>query len=583
MTEPDEFDQFYKDVRTRLLLLTYCLTGDLPSSRAAVRDAFVVAWHHWRKVSRLEDPEAWVRAHACRHAAAPAHGEAVAPREGPRPRGQGHPRRPGPPVDHPAPGAAADRADHQLARRRWPARSASPAPTPSASCRPRPRTFALHREIRTTERPRRARGGPRARREPPAGRGPRSSGARAPPAAVPTPSSASPRRPPRWWSPAPWSPTPPAYARRSPASASRPAARERPPTPGGGRPARGRAARRRQPSTGSLPGGRLDGRAHRRQHRGQRPGRCPASESRYAAPQPPDAALVRTFGPGVRPAARARPSRRSRRRHTVVQTAEVVAQRAGRRPRLRHRGRLVRRLPRGPGPAARDLRPARGRRRGDAVRAAHLGRAPTTTIVAGVARTGSFTTTTVSTTPAAHGARSRPRVAKLLARGVDRLCDLPEAGACSTGPKPRPATAGAGRPGARRCSPRSTCRPSPASTQPWVGTEPRKALDNAAATDCDEHRLQRRADDATTSPGPSWSRRPKLADRVRPHRDRRHAAREAGQGVRRRRPRASWRSCSDEADGHRGDPAARRTPGRHATSPSGGSPPRSPTTGSSAS
>jgi DNA-directed RNA polymerase specialized sigma24 family protein len=68
MTEPDQFDQFYKDVRTRLLLLTYLLTGDLPSSRAAVRDAFVVAWHHWRKVSRVEDPEAWVREHACRHA-----------------------------------------------------------------------------------------------------------------------------------------------------------------------------------------------------------------------------------------------------------------------------------------------------------------------------------------------------------------------------------------------------------------------------------------------------------------------------------------------------------------------------------
>ena len=68
MTEPDEFDQFYKDVRTRLLLLTYCLTGDLPSSRAAVRDAFVVAWHHWRKVTRVEDPESWVREHACRHA-----------------------------------------------------------------------------------------------------------------------------------------------------------------------------------------------------------------------------------------------------------------------------------------------------------------------------------------------------------------------------------------------------------------------------------------------------------------------------------------------------------------------------------
>ena len=64
MREPDEFDEFYRDVRTRLLLLTYCLTGDLSSSRAAVRDAFVVAWHHWRKVSRVEDPEAWVRVRA---------------------------------------------------------------------------------------------------------------------------------------------------------------------------------------------------------------------------------------------------------------------------------------------------------------------------------------------------------------------------------------------------------------------------------------------------------------------------------------------------------------------------------------
>lgn len=68
MTDPDLFDSFYRDVRTRLLLLTYGLTGDLPSSRAAVRDAFVVTWHHWRKVSRLEDPEGWVRERACRRA-----------------------------------------------------------------------------------------------------------------------------------------------------------------------------------------------------------------------------------------------------------------------------------------------------------------------------------------------------------------------------------------------------------------------------------------------------------------------------------------------------------------------------------
>ena len=64
----DEFDDFYKSARTSLLQQTFALTGDLPASRSAVRDAFVAAWHHWRKVSRLEDPEAWVRPLAWRHA-----------------------------------------------------------------------------------------------------------------------------------------------------------------------------------------------------------------------------------------------------------------------------------------------------------------------------------------------------------------------------------------------------------------------------------------------------------------------------------------------------------------------------------
>ena len=61
MRNPDDFDAFYKAARHRLLLQTYALTGDLPAARGAVRDAFVHAWHHWRKVSRLEDPESWVR------------------------------------------------------------------------------------------------------------------------------------------------------------------------------------------------------------------------------------------------------------------------------------------------------------------------------------------------------------------------------------------------------------------------------------------------------------------------------------------------------------------------------------------
>jgi DNA-directed RNA polymerase specialized sigma24 family protein len=58
---PEGFEAFYKDVRGRLLLQTYALTGDLLAAQRAVRDALVVAWHHWRKVSRLEQPEDYVR------------------------------------------------------------------------------------------------------------------------------------------------------------------------------------------------------------------------------------------------------------------------------------------------------------------------------------------------------------------------------------------------------------------------------------------------------------------------------------------------------------------------------------------
>lgn len=68
MRDPEDFDAFYRDAGERLLVQTYALTGDLSAARSAVRDSFIVAWHHWRKVSRLDDPETSVRAHAWRHA-----------------------------------------------------------------------------------------------------------------------------------------------------------------------------------------------------------------------------------------------------------------------------------------------------------------------------------------------------------------------------------------------------------------------------------------------------------------------------------------------------------------------------------
>lgn len=64
MRSTDEFDAFYVGTRDRLLLETYALTGDLHAARSAVRDAFSVAWHHWPKLARLDDPEEWVRPQA---------------------------------------------------------------------------------------------------------------------------------------------------------------------------------------------------------------------------------------------------------------------------------------------------------------------------------------------------------------------------------------------------------------------------------------------------------------------------------------------------------------------------------------
>src|SRR4051812_33510752 len=62
-TLPD-FDDFYLASRRRLVLSAYALTGDLAAARTGVETAFVAARHHWRKVSRLPDPEEWVRPRA---------------------------------------------------------------------------------------------------------------------------------------------------------------------------------------------------------------------------------------------------------------------------------------------------------------------------------------------------------------------------------------------------------------------------------------------------------------------------------------------------------------------------------------
>lgn len=67
-SDQTEFDAVYERARLPLLLQTFAATGDAAAARIAVRDAFIGAWHHWRKVSRLEAPEDWIRPQAWAYA-----------------------------------------------------------------------------------------------------------------------------------------------------------------------------------------------------------------------------------------------------------------------------------------------------------------------------------------------------------------------------------------------------------------------------------------------------------------------------------------------------------------------------------
>jgi hypothetical protein len=486
MTEPDEFDQFYKDVRTRLLLLTYCLTGDLPASRAAVRDAFVVAWHHWRKVSRVEDPEAWVREHACRHAVR-RHTAKLWHRE----------KNLDPEIK-----ATLD-ALGRLSMTQRRVLLVTELTTSSLAAMSRevglPRTeaerelqtatatFALQREIGSTE----VRGTLEAVRvHVETNRWPRSTILRR---------AGATRR--RTHTVIGVAATAAALVVAGTLVTDADGVR---PTLAGERIEAGEPSGSSTPDVVDVPEDSLlaadslsrlvsvpDARGWTvasTDDNSEGNGKVmTCQQSRYVSPRNrPDAALVRVFDPetpdqnsALSSAKKSKPKPAT----TVVQTAEssrteraagrgydtAVAWFAGCHD---DRAQLL---------ATYDL-PGVGDE-------AHLFQlrtwsAPEKTIVAGVARTGSFTTTTVSTTRAAEGP-GPAAIAKALARGVDQLCELPEGGACSTSAKPQRATPVpvAQAPGMLA---EIDLPPAAGVGKPWVGTEPRKALANAAATHCDD-------------------------------------------------------------------------------------------------
>jgi len=62
----DDFAAFYVVTRVRLLRQLTVMTGDPELAADVLQEAFARAWQRWRRVSSLENPEAWVRTVAWR-------------------------------------------------------------------------------------------------------------------------------------------------------------------------------------------------------------------------------------------------------------------------------------------------------------------------------------------------------------------------------------------------------------------------------------------------------------------------------------------------------------------------------------
>lgn len=61
-----DFADFYASTWPRTLAVTYALTGDRGAAEEIAQETYVKAWTHWGKVSRYDQPAAWVRQVATR-------------------------------------------------------------------------------------------------------------------------------------------------------------------------------------------------------------------------------------------------------------------------------------------------------------------------------------------------------------------------------------------------------------------------------------------------------------------------------------------------------------------------------------
>ena len=66
MPDQSSFDAFYATTRDRLFRQLTVMTADPEQAQDALQEAYSRAWQRWTRVSRMDDPAAWVRTVAWR-------------------------------------------------------------------------------------------------------------------------------------------------------------------------------------------------------------------------------------------------------------------------------------------------------------------------------------------------------------------------------------------------------------------------------------------------------------------------------------------------------------------------------------